>query len=112
MDKTYVNATDGILSSRNPRLALKPGETLLVTPEMMSYSIRMWVRNGSLAIQKEEAKAEPVAPAEADVVANGNDEIVAERPAPQAKPAAKPAAKKPAARKPAAAAKKPAAAKK
>lgn len=55
MDKTYVNSTEGVLASRNPRLELAPGDTLLITPDMMSYSIRMWIRNGSLLLDQSEA---------------------------------------------------------
>lgn len=113
MDKTYKNSTDGVLASRNPRLNLQPGDTLMVTPEMMSYSIRMWIRNGSLLL--DEAEAAAVEPEVVKVEAAEPVEVEAaepvEKPAPKA--AAKPAAKAPvktATKKPAA--KKPAAAKK
>lgn len=87
MDKTYVNSTEGVLASRNPRLALKPGDSLLITPEMMSYSIRMWIRNGSLLLEQAEAVA-----AHVDVDGPAAEPVAA-------KPARKPAAKKPGAKK-------------
>lgn len=62
MNKSYVNSTDGVLSSRNPRLELQPGEALLVTPEMMSYSIRMWIRSGALLLEQADATKTAVEP--------------------------------------------------
>jgi hypothetical protein len=54
VNKTYQNSTEEALVSRIPRLALAPRDTIELTQEMMTYSIRMWIRNGDLALVEEE----------------------------------------------------------
>ena len=48
--KTYVNDTDSVLYSRNPRLTLKPGDQVELTRDMISPSVRSWIRSGALAV--------------------------------------------------------------
>lgn len=47
-DKSYRNASDETLISRNPRLALEPGDTVVLTSGMINHSVRGWIRNGVL----------------------------------------------------------------
>lgn len=93
VNREYRNTTDETLSCRIPRFELAPGETILLTSEMISYTVRMWIRSGSLqvvAVEPATAKAEPApktAPAAKAAPATK-----------KAAPAAKKAVKKPAAK--------------
>jgi hypothetical protein len=66
----YKNVSEQILRSRNPRLDMKPGDTVELNPDWINHSIRTWLRMGMIEVVEQ-----PVAKKAA------------------AKPAAKPAAK-------------------
>lgn len=55
---TYKNASSDVVSARNPRLSIQPGETVdLNSVEINSYVVKMAIRNGEL-VPAEDPKVE------------------------------------------------------
>lgn len=49
--KPYVNSTDKVLQSRNPRFEVKPGDKIELTSAMINGSVRTWIRSGLLTLE-------------------------------------------------------------
>jgi hypothetical protein len=52
----YKNVSEETLRSRNPRLDMKPGDTVELNPDWINHSIRGWLRTGQLVEVEEMAK--------------------------------------------------------
>lgn len=63
VDKTYRNDSEEILESRNPRLEIKPGNTITLNSETINHSIRAWIRTGVLVLVPEAPEAAAKKPA-------------------------------------------------
>jgi hypothetical protein len=51
VDKPYRNDSGEILRARNPRIVLQPDEVVVLNADMISHSIRTWIRSGALVLE-------------------------------------------------------------
>ena len=46
--KVFVNQSDKILQSRNPRFKVQPGDKITLDASTINLSVRNWIRRGEL----------------------------------------------------------------
>jgi hypothetical protein len=70
--RTYTNISGSMVSSRNPRFMISPGQSIDLDEATISHQIRHWVRDGTLRLEPLPDSDPPVAietPVEPVVVA-------------------------------------------
>lgn len=59
--RTYTNASESKLYSRNPRFSVLPGEKVELDEEAISHQVRQWIRSGTLKLEPAETKEKAAA---------------------------------------------------
>ena len=58
----FTNVSDQVLTSRNPRFELPPGQSIDLDVTTVHHTVRAWMRSGALVVERQEIKVADVKP--------------------------------------------------